>query len=116
MHSHMQTQVSSSSSSSSTGTTAHCGLWPIEQAPSIFSYLSPILSIIVKSIQPFPLLDFRNNKFFYCVGLLAPCQTPNLEDQGVPFCLGHHLWSVWHGRPNTVFKIILCTHKMWLSI
>jgi hypothetical protein len=25
---------------------------------------------------------------FYCVGLLAPCQTPNLEDQGIPFGLG----------------------------
>jgi hypothetical protein len=24
-------------SSSSTGTTAHCGLWPVEQYPSIFS-------------------------------------------------------------------------------
>jgi hypothetical protein len=29
-----------------------------------FSYLSPTLSIIVKSIQLFPLFDFRNNKFF----------------------------------------------------
>jgi hypothetical protein len=29
-----------------------------------FSYLSPALSIIVKSIQLFPLFDFRNNKFF----------------------------------------------------
>jgi hypothetical protein len=27
---------------------------------------------------------------FCCVGLLAPRQTPNLEDQGIPFCLGHH--------------------------
>jgi hypothetical protein len=55
-----------------------------------FPYLSPTLSIIFKSIQLFPLFDFRNNKFFYCVGLLAPRQTPNLEDQGIPFCLGHH--------------------------
>jgi hypothetical protein len=39
------------SSSSSTGTTARCGLWPVEQDPSIFPYLSPTLSIIVKSIQ-----------------------------------------------------------------
>jgi hypothetical protein len=31
---------------------------------SIFSYLSPTLSIVVKSIQLFPLFDFRNNKFF----------------------------------------------------
>ena len=33
------------SSSSSIGTTAHCGLWPIKQYPSIFFYLSPTLSI-----------------------------------------------------------------------
>ena len=36
---------SSSSSSSSIGTTAHCGLWPVEQCPSIFFYPSPTLSI-----------------------------------------------------------------------
>jgi hypothetical protein len=29
----------------SIGTTAHCGLWPVEHYPSIFSYLSPTLSI-----------------------------------------------------------------------
>jgi hypothetical protein len=51
-------------SSSSTGTTARCGLWPVEQDPSIFSYLLPNLSTIIKSIQLFPLFDFRNNKFF----------------------------------------------------
>ena len=33
------------SSCSSIGTTAHCGLWPVEQCPSIFSYLPPTLSI-----------------------------------------------------------------------
>jgi hypothetical protein len=49
---------------SSIGTTARCGLWPVAQDPSIVSYLSPTLSIIVKSIQLFPLFDFRNNKFF----------------------------------------------------
>jgi len=26
-------------------------------------------------------------------------QPPNLEDQGVPFCLGHHLWPVRLGWP-----------------
>jgi hypothetical protein len=41
-----------------------CGFSPVEQDPSIVSYLSPTLSIIVKSIQLFPLFDFRNNKFF----------------------------------------------------
>ena len=37
--------LSSSSSSSSIGITAHCGLWPVEQCPSIFTYLPPTLSI-----------------------------------------------------------------------
>jgi hypothetical protein len=74
------------------------GFWPVEQDPSIF-FLSPTLSIIIKSIQLFPLFDFRNNKVFYCVEFLAPRQTPNLEDQGIPFCLDHHPWPVWHGRP-----------------
>ena len=32
-------------SSSSIGTTAHCGLWSVEQCPSIFFYLPPTLSI-----------------------------------------------------------------------
>jgi hypothetical protein len=32
-------------SSSFIGTTACCGLWPVEQYLSIFSYLSPTLSI-----------------------------------------------------------------------
>ena len=36
---------SSQETSSSIGTTAHCGLWPVEQCPSIFSYLPPTLSI-----------------------------------------------------------------------
>ena len=31
--------------SSSIGTTAHCELWPVEQCPSIFSYLPPTFSI-----------------------------------------------------------------------
>ena len=36
---------SSSSSSSSIATTVHCGLWYVEQCPSIFSYLPPTLFI-----------------------------------------------------------------------
>jgi hypothetical protein len=75
------------SSSSSTGNTARWGFWPVEQYPSIFSYLSPTLSIIVTSIQLFPLFDFRNNMFFYCVGLLAPRPTQP-GGQGYPFLSG----------------------------
>jgi len=37
--------------------------------------------------------------FFYGVGMLASHPTPHLEDQGIPFCLSHHPWPVWHGRP-----------------
>jgi hypothetical protein len=33
------------------------------------------------------------------VDLLASRPNLNLEDHGIPFCLGHHLWPVWHGRP-----------------
>ena len=35
--------------SSSIGTTAHCGLWPVEQCPSIFSYLPPTLHLLTPS-------------------------------------------------------------------
>jgi hypothetical protein len=52
-----------------------------------FPYLSPTLSIIVKSIQLFLCLTFVTISFLLCG---APHQTPNLEDQGIHFCLGHH--------------------------
>jgi hypothetical protein len=42
---------------------------------------------------------------FYCVGLLVPRQTPNLEDQGIPFCLGHHLSGM--GGPNTSIRLMV---------
>ena len=48
--------------SSSIGTTAHCGLWPVEQYPSIFSYLPPTLSIFslpaLEDLFLFPLSIF----------------------------------------------------------
>ena len=50
---------SSSSSSSSIGTTAHCGLWPVEQCPSSFSYLPPTLSIFsLPALEDLFLLPF----------------------------------------------------------
>lgn len=33
---------------------------------------------------------------------------PNLEDQGMSFCLDHHLWPVCHGRPNQ--QLHYCRH------
>jgi hypothetical protein len=48
---------SSSSSSSSIGVTARCGLWPVEQCPSILSYLSPTLSVFsLPTLEDFFLL------------------------------------------------------------
>ena len=44
------------------------------------------------------LLGFGTN-YYYGVGLSAPLPTPNLEDQGISFRLGHHPWPVWHRRP-----------------
>ena len=40
--------------------------------------------------------------YLYCVGLLAPCQTPNLEDQGISFCLGHLDLSGMGGPTSSV--------------
>jgi len=59
-----------SQSFSSTGTTAHCGLWPVEKYPSIFSYLPTILSIIslpahasqYKFLFYLPFYGFHNDK------------------------------------------------------
>jgi hypothetical protein len=36
-------------------------------------------------------LRFSQHAFFYAIELPAPRPNPNLEDQGVCFCLGHHL-------------------------
>jgi hypothetical protein len=71
-------------SSSSISTTARCGLWPVEQYPAIFSYLSPTISIssllalqdpflplisIFSWVFPFesapPLLQWRSSWAFY---------------------------------------------------
>ena len=39
------TTTTTTTTTTSIGTTAHRGLWPVEQCPSIFSYLPPTLSI-----------------------------------------------------------------------
>ena len=44
-------------------------------------------------------VGFHNSSFFSGVGLLAPRPTPSLEDQGISFCLGHHLRPVQQGWP-----------------
>jgi hypothetical protein len=45
-------------------------------------------------------LRFSELRFFFSgVGSSPPRPIPNLEDQGVPFCVGRHLWPVRLGRP-----------------
>ena len=83
------------SSSSSIGTTAHCGLWPIEQCPSIFSYLPPTLSIfslpaledlfllplsIPSWVFPFLCWTPGNSNFWYPGGLSRLMQGLLTED------------------------------------
>jgi hypothetical protein len=46
------------------------------------------------------IIGLRNNYFFYRVRLLASRPTPNLEDQGIPYCLGNHLRPVQQGWPK----------------
>ena len=46
--------------------------------PTLPASLLNSIHSTIKSVQIIPLLDFRNHKFLYCVGLLAPRQTPNL--------------------------------------
>jgi hypothetical protein len=45
------------------------------------------------------------------VGLLAPRQTPNLEDQDIPFCLGHTLDLSGMGGPTS--SISYRQHSSW---
>jgi hypothetical protein len=47
--------------------------------------------VVFLLIPPEAYLRFFERKFFSGVGSSPPRPTPNLEDQGVPFCLGHHL-------------------------
>ena len=48
------------------------------------------ISWLSSALQPFVGFGFLC-RFYNKV--LSP--TPNLEDQGIPFCVGHHLWPVW---------------------
>jgi hypothetical protein len=63
------------------------GLWPSQPFPS----------------QPRLQLRIRNKSKFYMVGLSAPRPTPNLEDQGIPFCLSHHFDLCDMGAPASSY-------------
>ena len=64
------------------------------------------LLILLTRFVIVPLIPFSISSYssfvtmkFYMIGLLTLCPTPNLEDQGVSFCQGHHLRPVWHWKP-----------------
>ena len=68
---------------------------------NIFPYSFPYFVSEVCSLRAvrFCSLSSSQRFSFSGAGLAALCPTPNLEDQGIPFRLDHHLWPVWHGRP-----------------
>jgi len=78
--------------SSSVGATSRCGLWPVEQYCSTFVTIS-----------------------FYCVELLAPRQTPNLEDQGIPFLSGSSplICLAWEALPVAYATASIALRIMW---
>jgi len=70
----------------------------------------PCSQVVVYLLNPSKAsLRFPQRKFFSGVGSLPPRPTPKLGDQGVPLCLGHHLWPVRLVWPCQY----LCYH--WLS-
>jgi hypothetical protein len=45
--------------------------------------------------------SFSEINAFYGAGLSTLRPTPNVEDQGIPFCLDHYLWPALHERPTS---------------
>jgi hypothetical protein len=93
------------------GAAAQLESWPRPPGIAIFCRPSPVL--LFRHPNPnslakvfvtawFPFRGFGRSivsNIFDGVGLLASRPTLNMEDQGIPFCLGHHHWPVWHRRP-----------------
>jgi hypothetical protein len=68
-------------------------LVPVMSPSSSSLALRPIFGPWPSYLLPLPRLQlrFRDKSKFYVVELSAPRPTPNLEDQGILICLGHHL-------------------------
>jgi hypothetical protein len=61
--------------------------------------LKPAQDILIYGVG-YPKQYFRLRSIAGFLYQLQPhSPTPNLEDQGIPFGLGHHLGRDWHGRP-----------------
>jgi hypothetical protein len=74
----------------------YVGLAPISSSSSSSSAVQLCKS---PGLPSEPSFGFRNNDNFYGMRLSASQPTPNLEDQGIRFSVGHHLWPVRQGRP-----------------
>ena len=83
-------------------------------------FQTPFINVCFSSLRGW-LLGFETS-YFYGEGLSAPRPNPNLEDQGIPFRLGHRPWPVWHGRSSyislcnklheimLIFRVKFCPH------
>ena len=75
--------------SPSIGTTAHCGLWPVEQCPSIFSYLPPTLSIFsfpaLEDLFLLPLSIFSSLRRSFWASYPPPFSLGDLTSLSLPF-------------------------------
>ena len=100
-----------SSSSSSIGTTAHCGLWPVEQCPSIFSYLPPALSIFslpaLEDLFQLP-LSILSWVFPFFSSLPVLERRSFWSSYPPPFCLGD-LTSVSFALLSILLYFLLCS-------
>ena len=103
--------------SSSIGTTAHCGLWPVEQCPYIFSYLPPTLSIFsLPALQDLFLLPL------YIISWVFPffSSLPVLERRSFwasyppPFSLGD-LTSLSFALLSILLYFLLCSSLLVLD-
>jgi len=67
------------------------------------SDVSNLVSLAVSVTQLVLLTIFIHCFISVVISLSPSCPTPNLEDQGIPFCLGHHLFPVWHESHTSIY-------------
>ena len=97
-------------SSSSIGTTAHCGLWPIEQYLSIFSYPPPTLSIFsLPALEDLFLLSLSILSWVFPFFSSLPVPEWSFwTSYPPPFCLGD-LISLSFARLSILLYFLLCS-------
>jgi hypothetical protein len=70
----------------------------------LFWALQSMMNLDLLRLLPAIVKSFSTVKAFCALGPLTPRSCPNLEGQGIPFCLDHHLWPVRHGRPCQLLR------------